>query len=205
MIGIWTSTPGASGDTVIFVDKVWGEQEILVRPLGPRLVGLRQFSGCSALPGKGNVLVLNVAALSEAAALGSAWNGRPGKVEQITRPRVLVADDSEIVRRMQKESLEAAGYAVVTAADGSEAWEKLKAGVDVVIADVDMPVVDGLEFTRKARSSRAYSHLPIYLLTSHDTQEAVKLGVEAGATGYLIKGEYDQQRVLTLLAAETRQ
>jgi DNA-binding response OmpR family regulator len=106
----------------------------------------------------------------------------------ISTPIVLVADDSRTVLSMVTSRLERRGYEVVTAANGEDALQLARRRVPtLVILDVEMPGIDGLEVTRRLRAEPATSEVPIVLLTSLDEEMAVVAGFAAGATGYITK------------------
>lgn len=106
----------------------------------------------------------------------------------ISTPIVLVADDSRTVLAMVTSRLERGGYEVVTAANGKDALELARERTPtLVILDVEMPELDGLEVTRRLRAEPATSQIPIILLTSRDEELSVMAGIAAGATAYITK------------------
>lgn len=190
----------AGKETALFVDGVVGEQELLIRGLGRRLAGIRTYSGGAILPDGGVALVLNSAAISDSAVSRT----EPTILDQEEHPRakvkLLVVDDSLTVRTLEKVLLEAAGYEVVTAADGLEAWEVLQArGADAVIADVDMPGMDGFTLTEQIRASRDHAKLPIILVTAREAPHERARGIQLGADAYLLKSAFDQRELLGAL------
>ncbi|WP_163266815.1 hybrid sensor histidine kinase/response regulator [Chelativorans alearense] len=187
----------AGGETAIIVDRILGEEELLVRPLGPRLTNLRHYSGATVLADGRIALLLSASGLIEAA----ASEERFGTNAYVSHPppvrKILVVDDSPSVRMLQKLILEAAGYTVILAADGSEAWKYLQEqGADVVVADVDMPGMDGLALTGVIRGSRKFAGLPVVLVTGRDTAEEKARGLQVGADAYIAKSGFDQQHFL---------
>jgi two-component system, chemotaxis family, chemotaxis protein CheY len=102
--------------------------------------------------------------------------------------RVLSVDDASTMRKMISLTLKTAGYEVVEAEDGPEALELIsKMDVDLMILDVNMPKMNGIELVRKVRSSQRHARTPIIMLTT-ETQEAVRLEArKAGATGWINK------------------
>ncbi|PCS21539.1 response regulator [Candidatus Enterovibrio escicola] len=102
--------------------------------------------------------------------------------------KILAADDSVSIRQMVSHTLKEAGYQVETANDGVEALSKAKARqYDVIISDVNMPYMDGLEFVRQVRSVPQYKFTPILMLTTETSSEKKNIGKSAGATGWIIK------------------
>ena len=103
-------------------------------------------------------------------------------------PSIMVVDDSASVRQLMGMSLEGANYRVVEAANGEEALEKFaQHEVSMVITDLNMPKMNGLELIRELRSGRASRFMPILLLTSECEQENRQRSKEAGASAWLNK------------------
>jgi two-component system chemotaxis response regulator CheY len=101
---------------------------------------------------------------------------------------VLTVDDSSVARRQVRHALEAAGISVSEAAEGVEAlWRARQEKFDLVLTDIHMPAMDGLEFIRELRKSPGYEQTPVYVLTSDGSRERLAEGRAAGATAWLIK------------------
>ena len=101
---------------------------------------------------------------------------------------ILIIDDSQTIRRLVGHSLKALGYRIVTAEDGQQGLEMLSnERVDLVIVDLNMPVMDGLEFTREARASTLFRDLPIVMLTTESSEQDRARGLAAGVNTYLVK------------------
>ena len=117
-------------------------------------------------------------------------------------PTLLVVEDSFMVRELQRSILEAAGYRVETAKNGVEALDYLAAhgGIDLVVTDVDMPEMDGLTLTEAIRASADWSSLPIIVVTSRESADDRRRGVEAGADAYMVKDSFDQHALLDTVA-----
>jgi CheY-like chemotaxis protein len=112
---------------------------------------------------------------------------RPGK----HKPVVLVVDDSMEIRELERKLLRFRGYDVVTAADGLEAWYAVLSGnIDLVITDVDMPLLDGIQLTRRIRKDPRFKKLPVLLACDKDNVTQRWHGFDAGATYYVIKGTF---------------
>ncbi|KJJ49171.1 histidine kinase [Vibrio cholerae] len=102
--------------------------------------------------------------------------------------KVLAVDDSISIRQMVSHTLQDAGYEVETAADGREALAKAqKARFDVIISDVNMPVMTGFEFVKAVRMQSQYKFTPILMLTTETSPEKKQEGKAVGATGWLVK------------------
>ncbi|UXI03835.1 response regulator [Photobacterium sp. TY1-4] len=103
-------------------------------------------------------------------------------------PKVLTADDSLSIRQMVSHTLKDAGFEVDTANDGADALNKAKQQrYDVIISDVNMPNVDGLELVRQLRATAQYKFTPILMLTTETSPEKKAAGKQAGATGWIVK------------------
>ena len=187
------SVPGRRVGVVC--DALLGEEEVVVKPLGPLLAGVGGYLGAAFL-GDGRVaLLLEPSALAR---------GRPDHVVRpaATRPadvpRILVVEDSFTVRELQRSILEAAGYQVVTARDGAEGLRIVGRDplIKLVITDLEMPELDGLELTRAIRADPARGSLPVVIVTSHGSEEDQRKGVAAGADAYMAKRNFDQQALL---------
>jgi two-component system chemotaxis response regulator CheY len=114
--------------------------------------------------------------------------------------RIISVDDSSTMRRMVSFTLKSAGYDVIEACDGAEALTVLTARtVDLVISDINMPNLDGLELTRRLRSQPAYGRTPIILLTTESDPQKKAAGRAAGATGWIVK-PFSQEQLLAVVA-----
>jgi two-component system chemotaxis sensor kinase CheA len=183
-------------ERVLFaIDEVVGQQEIVVRSLGRHVAGVRHLAGAAVLDDGRVVPVLNATELVRAA--------RPEtrSVEtQASRPRILVCDDALTTRFAMKSLLEIAGYPVVTAADGEEAWAVLeRSPCQLVVSDWQMPRLDGVGLARRIKSHPTLHRTPIILVTSLDSPEDRAAGLEAGADGYLVKREVERGKLLELV------
>jgi CheY-like chemotaxis protein len=114
---------------------------------------------------------------------------------------VLVVDDALTIRELQRSILERAGYGVVTAVDGQDALRRLaEEAVDLVLTDVEMPVMDGFALTEAIRASDEHGGLPVVVLTSRADEQDRRRGMEAGADAYLVKSAFDEHTLLTAVA-----
>lgn len=102
---------------------------------------------------------------------------------------VLVVDDSETVRQVLQLTLSNAGFDVIEAEDGDDALEKLASApaVDMLITDLNMPNMDGLELIQKIREDGKHRFTPIVMLTTESSEEKKRAGREAGASGWIVK------------------
>jgi two-component system, chemotaxis family, chemotaxis protein CheY len=112
---------------------------------------------------------------------------------------ILTVDDSPSIRLMMKLTLTAEGYEVAQASDGIEALEYARAHVaDLVLTDINMPGMDGLELIRELRMLPDYKSVPMLILTTESGQDRKQLGKASGATGWLVKPFNNQQLLATI-------
>ncbi|TVQ57434.1 MAG: hybrid sensor histidine kinase/response regulator, partial [Spirulina sp. DLM2.Bin59] len=191
----------------LFVDQVIDTQDVVLKPQSKLLKRVRNIAGATIL-GTGEVcMILNPMDLLKTIQRGQAsflpsqdLNAGPSKTPNRKRATVLLAEDSITIRTQEKRILEGAGYTVITAVDGLDGFNKLKAGqFDAVISDVQMPNLDGLAMTRRIREYPEYNELPIILVTSLSSEDDRRRGAEAGANAYITKGTFDQSVLLETL------
>ncbi|WP_315922266.1 response regulator [Mesorhizobium sp. SP-1A] len=176
-------------EIAVLVNHVSGEQELLVRPLGPRASGNRKYNGAATLSNGEMILILNPVALQEGA-LGVKAEGKSFS------HTVLVVDDSPTVRNAHKRQLEARGFAVEVTVNGSEAWEKLQTLTpDIIVADVDMPGMDGLTLAETIRADKGKRKIPIILVTSRANKRDRERSKKAKVNAYIIKNSAQHERL----------
>jgi two-component system chemotaxis sensor kinase CheA len=182
------------------VDALLEEDELIVRPLERIGRPIPVLTGAALLPSGRVALVVNPTVLTGAATLRAAGQGITfaERAEAApTRGRILVVDDSITTRTLEQSVLEAAGYDVLTATDGADAWRILQErSADLVITDVEMPRMDGFVLTETIRASQRFKSLPVVLVTSLETPEHRARGLEAGADAYIVKSSFDQAALL---------
>ena len=188
----------------LFVDALIDEQDVVIKPQSQLLKRVRNVSGATIL-GTGEVcMVLNPQDLIKSVrqqVSSRRVSGARSQLETASRKQViLLAEDSIATRTQEKRILEGAGYEVVTAVDGLDAFHKLKTrDFDALISDVQMPNLDGLALTIKIREQKEYSELPIILVTSLASDEDRKRGADAGANAYIPKGTFNQDVLVETL------
>jgi len=194
----WTAIviAGADGLAAIGVDRLLGTAQIVTRPL-PDGLGASPIVAGARLDPEGNPqLVLDPDGLV-AAALGGAA-GVPDAPP--ARKPVLVIDDSLTTRMLEQSILEAAGYQVDTANSAEEGLETARRkAYALFLVDVEMPGMDGFTFVERIRSDPALHHVPAILVTSRAAPEDRRRGRQAGAQGYVVKSEFDQAALLSLI------
>jgi two-component system chemotaxis sensor kinase CheA len=193
-----------SGETRIAfkIDEVIDECQILVKGLGKLLRRVRNISGATIL-GSGKVVpVLHIADLMKSAVRQSVKKKPIPEIGTATvkSGKILVAEDSITSRILLKNILETAGYQVVTAVDGLDAFTRAKAEVfDLVLSDVDMPRMNGFELATRIKSDKKLGDIPVILVTSLESRDDRERGIEAGADAYIIKSSFDQGNLLEVI------
>ena len=190
------------------VDELIDELDVVVKNLGPLLGNVETAMGATILGNGRVVIILDVLSLliearnrSNRGQLSRAW--RPALPTQ--KPRILVVDDSITTRELEKSILENAGYDVDIAMDGLEALSKLDTQdsaaplrYDLVIADIEMPRMDGLDLTQRIKThpQEKLRALPVIIVSSLASEAYKQRGIEVGAQAYITKGQFDQSRLL---------
>lgn len=188
------------------VDELVSEQEVMVKTLGSRVKRIRNIAGAVILPDGKIALTVHVADLlwgtqPHTTSAGTPLLSRtPTEIQERRQRKILVVDDSVTTRSLERSILEAAGYAVELAQDGVQGWERVQqGGIDLVLSDIDMPLLNGLQLTQRIRKSEQFRNLPVILITSNDDQRSRERGLEAGASAYMSKGNFDQNQLLNLI------
>jgi chemosensory pili system protein ChpA (sensor histidine kinase/response regulator) len=208
----------ANQRVVVHVDEVLGNQEVVVKSLGPQLARLPGLTGMTLLASGGVALIYNPVAL--AAVYGESARSytlaslqapeiqeTPKLVEEAkavsAAPLVLVVDDSLTVRRVTQRLLAREGYRVVLAKDGLEALEKLaQERPKVVLSDIEMPRMDGFDLVRNIRGDARLADLPVIMITSRIAEKHREHAAELGVNHYLGK-PYSEDDLLALVARYT--
>lgn len=193
LVVIWLSA--LSRRLAVVVRDVVDERELVLRPI-PFGGGGALAAGAALLPDGNIAIVLDVPGLI--ADKRSGASGVNFKSAERERPRrILVTDDSITTRTLEASVLTAAGYDVTTAVDGKDGWRLVQeGGFDLVVSDVQMPRMDGLEFCRRIRATPKVASIPVILVTSLDKPEEKLEGLEAGADAYITKSSFDQETLL---------
>lgn len=192
----WSVLFVQSGPELIAVgaDRLAGTTEVLLKPLPPE-AGPQPLLAGAALDAQGDpVLILDPRGLL-AAHRGSANATRRGPARALSP--ILVIDDSLTTRTLEQSVLEIAGYEVELASSGEEGLVKARARrYGLFIVDIEMPGMNGLEFTKTTRADPQLREVPVMLVTSLSSYEHRRRGVEAGASAYIVKSEFDQSLFL---------
>ena len=210
----------AAQRVAMHVDEVLGNQEVVVKNLGPQLSRLPGLAGISMLASGAVALIYNPVALATVyGAQVAEWTAAQQAqttVQQATGqeevgasvvsavPLVLVVDDSITVRRVTQRLLQREGYRVALAADGLQALERLQQERPaVVLSDIEMPRMDGFDLVRNIRADASLSDLPVIMITSRIAEKHREHARELGVNHYLGK-PYSEDELLALIAHYTQ-
>lgn len=189
------------------VDRFLGERELVVRPLDPRLGSIAGIAAAALMPDLTPVLIADADDVLRAVELLiserrlRSITTDAGVANPAHAPRVLVVDDSLTVRELERKLLAGGGYAVDVAVDGMDGWHNLRAtDYDLVITDVDMPRLDGIELVRRIRADARLRRIPVLVVSYKDREEDRLRGLEAGADRYLGKSSFHDQSLLDAVA-----
>lgn len=181
------------------VDKLLGDQEILHKKLAPPLYKLKNISGITTLVSGETCLILNIADI-----INTAVSSKIKTICATTKTyppnsfyKILLVDDSITTITLEKNILEKAGYNIETAQNPIVAFEKLEnTTVDLIISDIEMPEMNGLEFLNKLKTDEKYADIPIIMVSSLMNLENKKKALELGAKKCITKGEFNQDDFL---------
>ena len=196
----------STGTYGLIVEAFRGEQDLVVRPLDPRLGKVPNVSAAAILDDGSPVLIADVEDLVRSMdrfiQTGTLRRCDAAPLRSAAKKRVLVVDDSITVREVQKQILRARGYEVEVAVDGQDGWNRLRAeSYDLVVSDVDMPRMTGLEFVRKIRDDARLKELPVVIVSYKDREEDRLRGLDAGANFYLTKSSFQDDSFVDAVVA----
>ena len=180
----------------VIVDDLIDRLDVVLKPQSKLLKHVPNIAGATIL-GNGSVcMILNPADLLHSLKNGT-WQQSHAPKSVAAKNRLLLVEDSIIIRTQMQRLLKGAGYEVTIAEDGLQGLNKVQTqDFDIVLSDVEMPNMNGLEMTARVRQQ---SDLPIVLITTLSSPEDKRRGKEAGASAYLTKGNFDQQLLFDTL------
>ena len=181
------------------VDDVITEESVFIKSLGEHLGKIKNVTGATILGTGEIIVVLDVADLiTNSSSLHSTVAGKPLAPDaQDLERRILVVDDTFSTRELEKDIIAANGYKVDTAVDGLDALDKIaQANYDLIVSDVQMPRMSGLELCKAIKANAAYKDIPVVIVTSLSKDEDKRQGIEAGASAYIVKSSFDQTNLL---------
>ena len=186
------------------VDKFEAVTVMVINGLSQHLNTVPNVAGISIM-GNGEVaFVLNIPDLMKNAEIGAIRREMLSQTSTLSVPErpvvksILVVEDSVMVRELERNILESAGYEVDVAIDGVEAVEKMEQKTyELVVSDIQMPRMDGYEFISKYKSDERHKHIPAVIVSTLAKEEEKRKGFEAGADRYIVKSAFDKNTLLT--------
>ncbi|HVL13410.1 MAG TPA: response regulator, partial [Gemmata sp.] len=182
-------------------DAVRGEQDLVVRPLDPRLGKVPNLSAAAILDDGSPVLIVDAEDLIRAmdhyiqSGALSRCDTRPA--DRARKKRILVVDDSITVREVERQLLLHKGYEVEVAVDGVDGWNKVRGSrFDLLVSDVDMPRMTGLQLVSAVRGDEKLRALPVVIVSYKEREEDRLKGLDAGANAYLTKSSFHDNSFL---------
>ena len=187
----------------LVVDRFLGERELVVQRLDPRLGKIKDVAAGALMEDASPVLIVDpedlIRSMERLASDGhlrkfdERWAQRDGR----RRKRVLVVDDSLTVRELERKLLGNHGYHVEIAVDGMDGWNAARMGdFDLVITDIDMPRMDGIELVKRINGDPRLRSRPVIVVSYKDREEDRRRGLDAGAAYYLTKGSFHDQTLV---------
>ncbi len=187
----------------LVVDRFLGQRELVVQPLDPRLGKVKDISAAALMEDGAPVLILDVDDMVRSieklisGQLLANVQGTGLELQARKKKRVLAVDDSLTVRELERKLLLSRGYHAEVAVDGMDGWNALRSGnYALVITDVDMPRMDGIELTTMIKKDPELKSLPVLIVSYKDREEDRMRGLEAGADYYLTKGSFHDETLL---------
>lgn len=187
----------------VAVERLIGERVLVVMPLDPRLGKVQDISSGALLDDGSVVLIIDVEDLLRSVDKLLS-TGRLERIDRgaragrgVARKRILVVDDSLTVRELQRKLLGTRGYDVAVAVDGMDGWNALRSeDFDLLITDIDMPRMDGIELVTLVRRDNRLQTLPVMVVSYKDREEDRRRGLDAGADYYLAKASFHDDALL---------
>jgi two-component system sensor histidine kinase and response regulator WspE len=187
----------------IVIDRFLGERMLVVQPLDKRLGKVRNIAAGALMENGDPLLIADLDdwLRSVEKLVGSGELGRVGpnaaRSSVTSAKRVLVVDDSLTVRELERKLLASRGYDVSVAVDGMDGWNAVRGErFDLVITDIDMPRLDGIELVTLIKRDAQLSGLPVMIVSYKDRAEDSQRGLDAGADYYLAKGSFHDQALI---------
>jgi chemosensory pili system protein ChpA (sensor histidine kinase/response regulator) len=174
----------------LHVDELIGNQEIVVKNIGPQLARVPGIAGATVLADGNIALIINPVQLAQRATRAAAMQAPAANVTlgAPAGPVIMVVDDSLTVRKVTSRMLEREGYAVITAKDGVDALEQMRDTLpDVMLVDIEMPRMDGFDLARVVRRDPRMQRIPIIIISSRTAEKHRKQAAQIGANAFLGK------------------
>ncbi len=178
------------------VDGLSGEEDLVVRALDTRLGKVPHLASSAVRESGEPVLIVDTEDILQSVRIALSEGRLRGarkslESSSVAAKRALVVDDSATVREVERQLLVRMGFVVETAVDGVDGWNTLREGqFDLIVSDIDMPRMNGIEFVRTLRGDARFTRIPVIVVSYKDREDDRIAGLEAGATAYLTKGAF---------------
>lgn len=188
------------------VDALLNETNIVLKPLPKHIKNSKYLIGMSLSGHNDLTSILNVPYIISISGKnnGNRNTSHDNDTKSISLKKkdllILVVDDSENIRDIQKDILLTQGFTVDTAVDGQDGFEKaMSKNYDIIISDVDMPRLNGFEFTKKVKATDKHKDTPVIIITSRENDRDQISGMEAGASAYIVKKDFRESNLLATI------
>jgi len=190
----------------VIVDRFLGEKNVIEKVLDPRLGKIRDIQSAGLMDDGSMLLVIDVKdmliSIDKIIQRGGllANRARYAPASTAEHKRILIVDDSITVREVERKLLAAEGYEIDVAVDGADGWNSVRSGhYDLVLTDVDMPRMDGIELVRHIRNDAKLQAMPIVIISYKESEEDRMRGLEAGADAYLTKSSFHDDALIHMV------
>lgn len=189
-------------DYGIIVDHLLGERELVLQDLEPKLGKIQDITSGAFLEDGSPILIIDVddiiRSIDNYLTGGKEMESQAEEAEDARKQkRVLVVDDSVTVREVQSRILESQGYKVDVAVNGADGWNSVRIeDYDLVITDIDMPRLGGIEFIQQMKRDPSLRDIPVMIVSYKENEDEKKKGLQAGAKIYLTKSSFQDDSFL---------
>lgn len=184
----------------MIIDTLVHEDDMLIKPFPSHMNNISCVSGGILATNDRIYPVLHVSTLIDMVKEYHKTESVSIQRDENVQQKILVVDDSIMTREVEKNILESFGYEVDIAGNGLEALEKIKdKDYDAIVTDVEMPGLDGFNLTKRIREIPEFEDIPIILVTSLESNESKKKGIEVGASAYIVKGKFNENNLVNTI------
>lgn len=187
---------------LVLIDEILNEHDCVVYPLPAPLDKLTHYIGVINTGQTDLMLVLDPSKLLDVTSTKGflsfqADNSRIESTVDTKDKRILIVDDSLTTRTIAINTLNAVGFKTKTAVNGQQAWDIIqKQDFDCIVTDIQMPKMNGFELTKKIKKDKELANIPVIMITSLDSEADREKGLSAGANAYLVKKEFDSNKLI---------
>ena len=187
---------------VLIVDEIMGDQELIIKAFSYPLIKVPFSVGMTTLASGNLIPILSVDELIEKAnSLKTSTNLSLANTTDEQQKKVLIVDDSVTTRTLASNILLKQGFQVTALVNGLQAWEELTRNnnYDLIITDIEMPLINGFELVEKVKGNEKMCTIPTIIVTSLNSEQDKKRGVQVGADAYISKDQLDSDTLLTII------